>query len=640
MKPLLVLVDLQEDFLGDSGLHPHRDSLVWGAATLLGLFRKNALTVVHIHTSVTLDPDTRMPHWKAMDLRRCLCNTPGNRTPDILASHQGEYLVEKTGFSPRGIPQFDHLLSLETHHPVVICGVHLHACVMHTSLAFWEQGFKVWVAEDATGSNNPVFAESTRLYLEDRGIEFPHSAQIVERLGPGHLEIQCNTPTHPITCLPKCGNARRIWKTLSYADKASSIAQLRSLLKDSSDTLSELISATIHKPIRFARKEVEATIELIDSLGSHLETALACSMSLHGPNFWQLQPHGCVAVITPWNNPVFIPLGKVIPAIMSGNSVLWKPAPEALPVSMLLIELLERVGIPKGLVSLVEGDRAEAVQLMRHYEVNAVTLTGSESAGRTASILCAARGIPLQAELGGNNAAVVGFDSDLDLAASEIASGAFDMAGQRCTANRRAIVHQSCLNAFIERIIARTLLLTWGQPLHPETRIGPVVSAKHARRIRELMDRSVQSGHRTIRPFGEHAPDTKHPWVPPTIVICEDPDCELVQEESFGPILVIQPARDWDQAIQLCNGVRQGLVASVFSNNSTTIRDFLEEARAGILKVNTATADADPCLPFGGWKTSGIGLPEHGIFDAFAFGRIQTRYNAPSTHDRVNQLKP
>lgn len=629
MKPLLVLVDLQEDFLGDSGLHPHRDSLVWGSATLLGLFRQNALTVAHVHTSVTLEPDTRMPHWKTQDLRRCVSNTPGHKTPESLAPLQGESLVEKTGFSPLGIPQFEQLLRSDRSQPVVICGVHLHACVMHTALAFWEQGFKVWIAEDATGSNNPMFAESTRLYLEDRGIEFLNSPQIVEHIASGHPKTRSDTTTHHKSCFPDCGNLRKICKAALPSDRVSSLERLRDILVDSSDALSSLISATVHKPIRFARKELEATIRLIDSLGSNQEAALACSNYRSGSDFWQLQPHGCVAVITPWNNPVFIPLGKIIPAVLGGNSVLWKPAPEALPVSLRLIGLLERAGIPKGLVSLVEGHRAEAIQLMRHPEVNAVTLTGSETAGRTASIICASRGIPLQAELGGNNAAIVGFDSDLDLAASEIASGAFDMAGQRCTANRRVIVHQSCANAFIESIVARTLLLTWGQPLHPETRIGPVVSTKHARRIRELIDRSVQSGHRTIRPFGEHAPDTKHPWVSPTIMICEDPNCELVQEESFGPVLVIQPARDWKQAIQLCNGVRQGLVASVFSNNPATIRDFLEEATAGILKVNTATADADPCLPFGGWKTSGIGLPEHGIFDAFAFGRVQTRYNAP-----------
>jgi acyl-CoA reductase-like NAD-dependent aldehyde dehydrogenase len=282
-------------------------------------------------------------------------------------------------------------------------------------------------------------------------------------------------------------------------------------------------------------------------------------------------------------------------------------------------------GLP---VALVDGDRQEAVATMSEPEVDAVTITGSSMAGFAAQEICARRRIPLQAELGGNNAAIVWPDADLDHAAREIAVGAFAQAGQRCTANRRLIVHEDCRSELLELLRTETRALPWGDPVREETRVGPLVSAAQQERVARLIA-GAGPAVEVITPHGSGPPpgdgfDAR--WYPPTIACCEDSGHELVQQESFGPILVVQTAADWDEAMALLNGVRQGLVGALFSSSRELAGRFLREARAGILKIGRSTADAEVDVPFGGWKESGIGPPEHGDFDLDFYTRPQAVY--------------
>jgi acyl-CoA reductase-like NAD-dependent aldehyde dehydrogenase len=288
--------------------------------------------------------------------------------------------------------------------------------------------------------------------------------------------------------------------------------------------------------------------------------------------------------------------------------------------------MFEEAAMPEGLVVPLEGGRREAVQLMGDERVGAVTLTGSCAAGYSAQEICARRRIPLQAELGGNNAAIVWPDADLTAAAQRVAAGAFEMAGQRCTANRRVIVHEGCRDEFVERLRTQAAALSWGDPLDAETDIGPLVNERHRDRVARQVDRALAACGPALLPHGAVSPAGEGCWYPPTVLPCEDPALEIVQEETFGPVLVVQTARDWAQAIDLCNRVRQGLAAAIFTRSPEIQRRFLEEANAGILKVNQSTADAAVGVPFGGWKASGLGPPEHGVGDAEFFSRSQTVY--------------
>lgn len=265
---------------------------------------------------------------------------------------------------------------------------------------------------------------------------------------------------------------------------------------------------------------------------------------------------------------------------------------------------------------------------MRHESLDALTVTGSCALGRAAQAACASRNLPLQAELGGNNAAIVWSDADLVAAAGSVAEGAFSFAGQRCTANRRVIVTREIHDRFLSMLAQATAGLNWGDPLNPETMVGPLISTSGKDRIQRLIRRAQADGAEVLVPHEHERTRAGLPadgaYVPPTIVLSRDPGQEIVQQESFGPILVVQTAADWEHAIRLCNGVPQGLVAALFSASADRREQFLERVPAGILKINRSTMDADAETPFGGWKASGIGPPEHGDANREFHARIQS----------------
>jgi acyl-CoA reductase-like NAD-dependent aldehyde dehydrogenase len=294
------------------------------------------------------------------------------------------------------------------------------------------------------------------------------------------------------------------------------------------------------------------------------------------------------------------------------------------------MELMHQAALPRDLVTLVIGGAASARLVMGDPGIDAITLTGGPAAGHAAHRLAILRHVPLQAELGGNNAAIVWSDADQRAAAGQIAAAAFGFAGQRCTANRRVIVERSHMNDFLGCLGAATRSLAWGDPLDDATVVGPVISEDSRERVQLAIEEARRNGWRILTPHrdgGEMLPGDGW-YVAPVIVVCPDAQASLVQRESFGPVLVVQPADDWDHAVELLNGVPQGLVAAVFTASADRWRDFQDRAMAGILKWNRATADAGVEAPFGGWKASGVGPPEHGPADAEFFTRTQALYTA------------
>ncbi len=210
--------------------------------------------------------------------------------------------------------------------------------------------------------------------------------------------------------------------------------------------------------------------------------------------------------------------------------------------------------------------------------VDAVTITGGSAAGWCAQEVCAARHLPYQAELGGNNAAIVWPDADLVAAAAAVAEGAFGFAGQRCTANRRVIVHADCYDEFLRRLRDAVTALPWGDPMDRATVVGPMIGPAARDRLEGFIERARPAAGEVFAPHADRADCAAlmaaGAYYPPTVICCDDPGHEIVQEETFGPVLVVQRARDWDDAIALCNGVRQGLVASLFSRSRRLARRF------------------------------------------------------------------
>lgn len=627
MKPLLVLVDLQQDYLKSPQLDPAAGSVVDGAASLLDHARTHNVPVAHVWTTVTRDPDNRMAHWKRAGIWQCEQGTEGHLPPASLAPRQGEPIIHKSGFSAPDIAAFVAGLGRDT---VVVAGVKTHACVRQLALDAWQAGLTVIVAADAIGSDDPLHAAATRRYFKARGIEFLSNVKLKQLLAEGSAEASPDGQSSRLDAAIEAARAAsKSWRGSAIAERADLMRRLAAVLSQDIEPFAALMAEEVGKPLKFGRREAQSVVEMLNALAARAseETAAATNGLGYAE---RRRPHGVVAAITPWNNPIYLPLGKIAPAILHGNAVVWKPAPETRALSRRLAACLAKAGWPEGLVQLVEGGEREGMAIMGHAAVGAVTLTGSSAAGYAAQEVCGRRRIALQAELGGNNAAIVWPDADLGQAARKLAAGAFEMAGQRCTANRRVIVHQSVRDVFMPLLVEATAAMRWGDPLRPETDIGPMVSVKHRDRVAVMVERALKHCGSPVLPLGD-APASGEPhaaqFYPPTILACDDPQCEIVQEESFGPVLVVQTARDFDHAIGLLNGVRQGLAAALFAASPDIQRAFLDEAEAGILKLNQSTSGADIEAPFGGWKDSGVGPPEHGRFDLEFFTRQQTIYD-------------
>ena len=628
MKPLLLLVDLQNDFLGAAGLEPAAAEIVAKAARLLAGARAGGVPVIHAVTSVDAAADDRMPHWKALGRWKCVPGTPGHAPPSDLAPAGGERVVTKRFFSAFDAPELAPALAASGADTLIVAGVHLHGCVRATVLDAYARGFEVVVAEDAVASDDPLHAAVTRRYLDGRAARFAPVEELLAAIGGGSglKSSAFRTPNseeiRPDPIVAAARFAGRHWREMTFEKRRRPLSRLADLLGAGAERIARQLAADIGKPVTQGEAEVRRAATLLRNAAS----MPAGGIEPCGPeSAFRRVPVGLVAVVTPWNNPIAIPWGKIAPALALGNSVVWKPSPPATRLALLTLALAHEAGLPDGLLGLVTGDHRTAAALMGDPGVDAVSLSGSSLAGWTAQEICARRRIPLQAELGGNNAAVVWEGADLARAAALVAHGAFAFAGQRCTANRRVIVDPGLFDAFLEQLVRATAALPWGDPLDAATQVGPLISPAARERVAALVARSATAGARVLTPHAA-APSGPGVYYPPTIVVEPAHDSEIVQEESFGPVLSVERARDFEEAIDLVNGVRQGLVAALFAAPGRWRERFQEAVRAGILKWDSSTADADAFAPFGGWKSSGIGPPEHGPGNLEFYTRLQAIY--------------
>jgi acyl-CoA reductase-like NAD-dependent aldehyde dehydrogenase len=259
--------------------------------------------------------------------------------------------------------------------------------------------------------------------------------------------------------------------------------------------------------------------------------------------------------------------------------------------------------------------------------VDAVAVTGSIATGRSIAAACARRGIPLQAELGGNNAAIVLPDADLADVVPALVRNAFAYSGQRCTAIRRFVVHRDILSEFERRAAAAVDALRIGDAAD-DADLGPVISTAARVRIAEAVSKAVASGAAVVAtaPLPPDLDPVHDAFAPATLLRADDPTLAIVQDETFGPVAVIQPADDLDEAIALANGVEQGLLMAACTGDPDALDRILRAARVGIVQVGGAILPVHPDAPFGGWKASGIGPPEHGVWDAQFLTRPQAVY--------------
>jgi aldehyde dehydrogenase (NAD+) len=339
------------------------------------------------------------------------------------------------------------------------------------------------------------------------------------------------------------------------------------------------------------------------------------------------EPLGVVTIITPWNFPIAIPAWKIAPALAFGNTVCWKPA-ELVPLTAThLFAALSEAGLPPGVLNLVLG-RGSVVgdTLIDAAEVAAISFTGSNAVGRALQQRAVARGAKVQLELGGKNPAVVLADADLALAAEQVARGAFLSAGQKCTATSRVIVEASVANELTERLAAIVASWPLGDPLDPETRLGPVASAAQLETVNGYLELVPGDGGSFVTGGTPPSGLGDGYFVQPALITGLPPSSRVVREEVFGPVAAVLEVADLEAAIASANDTPFGLTAALFTTNLRSALRFADEARAGVVKINQESAGLEFQVPFGGMKDSSSGSREQGKVARDFFTEWKTVY--------------
>lgn len=343
-------------------------------------------------------------------------------------------------------------------------------------------------------------------------------------------------------------------------------------------------------------------------------------------------PLGVVALITPWNFPVAIPVWKTAPALAYGNTVVLKPAELTPLTAWHLVDVLEKAGLPPGVLNLAVGHGSQVGQeLVENPLVKGISFTGSNEVGSRIAAATAARGAKAQLEMGGKNPVVVLADADLEKAVELTLAGAMLSSGQKCTATSRAIVQRERLNEFRDRLVARAQSLKVGDGMQADTYMGPLVSAEAERTVLNYIEVGKAEGARLLTGGHKLSGDEyeRGYFVAPTVFDRVSPDMRIAQEEIFGPVVSLIEARDFDEALRLANHTRFGLSASVFTRDLNLALRFVREIEAGVVHVNSQTAGAEPQAPFGGFKSSSSGSREQGKAAREFFTQIKTVYLDP-----------
>ena len=335
------------------------------------------------------------------------------------------------------------------------------------------------------------------------------------------------------------------------------------------------------------------------------------------------RPFGVAGLITPWNFPIAVPSWKIAPALVCGNTLVFKPASDAPLCAYRLLEILVEAGIPKGVVNLVTGSGEKAGSpLAKNPDVRVLSFTGSKAVGEFITQVAGIKKIGL--ELGGKNAIIVMEDADLDLAVDGILWGAFGTTGQRCTAASRVIAHKKVKAELENKLVKRASKLRLGDGLKSSTDIGPLINKSALSKVGFHVDLAKKQKAKLLL-GGEPGPSSGF-FYKPTIFANVSPRMDIAKKEIFGPVLSIIKANDFNDAIRICNDIEYGLSSAIYTKNMGYAFKAIEKIDSGITYINSSTIGAEVHLPFGGTKHTGNGTREAGIEGINEFSETKTIY--------------
>jgi alpha-ketoglutaric semialdehyde dehydrogenase len=449
------------------------------------------------------------------------------------------------------------------------------------------------------------------------------SSKTANNINPAHTDdcigtIKQATREEARRAVEAAHEAFRGWRTTPAPQRGRIVARAARLMEENKEELSQLLTREEGKTISESRGELQRSINVAEFCAGESRRMNGETIQSELPSNFAYtikQPLGVVAVVTPWNFPVAIPVWKLAPALVAGNTVVFKPASLTPATATRIVEIFEEAGMPRGVLNLIIGSGSEAgAEIIKHPAVKAVSFTGSNQIGIRLYEEVSRRGAKVQCEMGGKNPVVVLEDADMELAVESTAQGAFGSSGQRCTATSRAIVVNDVADHFVERLVERANSLRIGAGNDPQSDIGPSVDESQFKTVLSYIDIGREDGAKLMC-GGERATGDgldKGYFVKPTIFDQVTPEMRIAREEIFGPVLSVLRVRDFDEAMQVANDSEYGLSSSIFSNDATRIFRFVDEIETGMTHINSPTTGGEAHIPFGGIKATGIGDREQG----------------------------
>ncbi|KPM52343.1 aldehyde dehydrogenase [Frankia sp. R43] len=401
------------------------------------------------------------------------------------------------------------------------------------------------------------------------------------------------------------------WPRTDPAERVEAIRRLAARYGKRADELAALICAELGAPISFARRAQVALPGMM--MTAFADIAAGYPWQEKRPGVYgqdvilRREPVGVVAAVVPWNMPQFLTVTKVIPALLAGCAVILKPAPESSLDALFFADLVEEIGLPAGVLNVVPADRDVSAYLVGHPGIDKVSFTGSSGAGRQVAAACAAQLTKVSLELGGKSAAIALADADPAAVALAVRYSGMGMAGQICNSLTRVVVPASRIDDHADALAATLSAIRVGDPADPATQMGPLVARRQQERVRGYIDTGIREGARLVT-GGTALPDgVDRGWyVRPTVFSDVDNAMTIAQEEIFGPVVVVIPYHDENEAIRIANDSEYGLAGSVFTADVERGLAVAAQVRTGTFGVNQGYA-MDPAAPFGGVKASGYG---------------------------------
>ena len=399
------------------------------------------------------------------------------------------------------------------------------------------------------------------------------------------------------------------WREIPAPERGRFVARVAEMARQRQDELARTMTREEGKILREAMGEVRKGINALEYYGGagfRLRGQTAPSELADCFAYTIRRPLGVAGLITPWNFPWSIPCWKIAPALVAGNTVVFKPAELTPGIARILVELFEKAGLPPGVLNMVVGPgSAVGESIVHHPAIKAVSFTGSNEVGKRVIAESARLHKKATCEMGGKNALVLMEDGDIDAAVAATADGAFGSTGQRCTATSRVLVHRKVKDAFVERLLEKARGYVPGDGMDPATTMGPVVDRKQYESVLAHIEAGRKEGARLL--LGGGAAAGNGYFIEPTIFDGATPAMRIFREEIFGPVLCISEFERFDEAILLSNATEYGFTGAIFTRDVRAIMRFIEQAEIQMVHINEPTIGGEAQLPFGGCKATGYG---------------------------------